>query len=80
MPKSALPDDVVETGYVLISVGLDESGVAVGYDYEGLPPEQAIGYLIAFSDILREESKLAMLGLGIVLDDDEDFEEGEDPE
>lgn len=57
--RSALPDDIPETGYIIISVGVDADGVAMAYSYEGLAPESAIGYLVSVTDLMRDEVRFA---------------------
>lgn len=52
---TTLPDDVVEVGSVHIAVGMGEDGTGCAYEYDGLSPEAAIGYVTTVLDQLREE-------------------------
>lgn len=71
--RSALPDNIPETGFILISVGLDEGGIAMSYRYDGLSPESAIGYLTTVTDLMRDEVRFAWHAAMV-----EDFEDDED--
>lgn len=50
-----LPDDVAEVASIHISVGMGEHGMGCSYNYEGLEPEAAMGYVMSVYDQLREE-------------------------
>lgn len=73
--RSALPDEVPETGYVLISVGIDEGGIAMAYNYDGLTPEAAIGYLTSVTDLIRDDIRFAWQAARMEAFDDEDDED-----
>ncbi len=77
MPQkhTALPDHVPELGYVLISVGMDTDGEALGYEVEGISPEAALGYLTALSDLIRDEIRFGWYQSPV---GDEEDEEDED--
>lgn len=53
--STALPDNVAEVASVHISVGMGEDGTGCAYEYDGLSPEAAIGYLTTVVDQLRQE-------------------------
>lgn len=72
--RSALPDDIPETGFILVSVGLDEGGIAMAYRYDGLSPEAAIGYLTTVTDLMRDEVRFAWHAARLEELDDEDDE------
>lgn len=80
MPDRILPDEVPEIGYIYISLGLDaEGGITVGYDHDGMTDETAIGYLIAYSDVLRRENEISWMASTAGLEiDDEDPGDAED--
>lgn len=92
MPKRVLPKNVPEIGYIYISLGLDpDGGTSVGQTYEGMTIEAAIGYLIAYSDVLRRDNEaswnLVTAGINSAEDyelfdeeSDEDYDEEEDDE
>jgi hypothetical protein len=76
MPGHALPDDIPEVGYITIQLGLDKDGIVPGYDYDGITPEMAIGYLTAFADMLREDLRTWHV-INIIDDDEDDDEDSE---
>lgn len=60
--RPILPDDVLESGYVYISVGLDPRGeIVTDVAYDGMSIAQAIGELVSASDVLRDENRTAWL-------------------
>jgi hypothetical protein len=72
MPDNPLPDDIPEIGYIVIQLGLDETGIVPAYDYDGVTPEAAVGYLTTFADMIREGLKATY---AIEWIDEEDEEE-----
>lgn len=78
--RSALPESIPETGFVLISVGLDEDGIAMAYKFDGLSPESAIGYLTTVTDLMRDDVRFAWhAARQEAYDDaDDDFDEDEE--
>lgn len=76
--RSALPDSIPETGFVLISVGLDEDGIAMAYKFDGLSPESVIGYLTTVTDLMRDDVRFAWHAARQEFYDDSDDEDDEE--
>lgn len=51
-----LPEDVVETARITVVVGMAERGNGVWYEYNGLSPEAAEGYLRSVLRRIESES------------------------
>lgn len=77
MPKRPLPPDVPEIGYIIIQLGLREDGPVAAYDYSGIEPEAAIGYLTTFSDMIRDDLRMGWRWVEVSPEDDEDEEDDE---
>lgn len=78
MPKRPLPPEVPEIGYVIIQIGLREDGVVAAYDYSGIEPEAVIGYLTAFSDMVRDDLRAGWTAVEFIPDEEDEDEETDD--
>lgn len=59
------PENVMETGYVQVHVGLNSAGKQVRWlEIEGLDPAEAAGHLTFTLDAIREDQIMQNLGRG----------------
>lgn len=71
MPKRPLPPDVPEIGYVIIQLGLTDGGIISSFDFDGMEAEAALGYLISFADMIRDDLRDQWNPVEQLEDDDE---------